>query len=150
MRSLYDSKSPFWYSSFGTNVDLSKVDSNLVDGRVNGMIKPRGTKAKQRKPKVAAPAPRSSRVSKSGGEQASSKVGKAQRGNSGPANDAGARRRNEPETLPLALAGRWVAWSGDGLRIIGSGATLVDAEEAAANAGETEPIFERAAGRLRR
>jgi hypothetical protein len=129
---------------------LGKADSNLVDGGVNGMIKPRGTKAKPRKSKVEAPGPRSKRASKSGDEQASSKDAKVGRGISEAFDGADYDLSEIPETIPLALAGRWVAWSGDGLRIIGSGATLLDAEEAAANAGETEPIFERAAGRLRR
>jgi hypothetical protein len=44
------------------------------------------------------------------------------------------------------LAGRWIAWSADGLRIIGSGATLKEAEEVASAAGELDPIFEVAPG----
>jgi hypothetical protein len=53
-------------------------------------------------------------------------------------------------SLPLELAGRWVAWSSDGLRIIGSGKTLEEAEAVAAAAGEDDPIFEVAMGGLRR
>jgi hypothetical protein len=70
--------------------------------------------------------------------------------------DPGNRRRAEvdkskvPQSMPLALAGRWVAWSSDGLRIIGSGKTLEEAEAAAAAAGEEDPMFERAMGGLRR
>jgi hypothetical protein len=114
------------------------------------MIKPRGTKAEPRKPKVEAPGPRSKRLSTSGGEQASSKDAMVGHGISEAFDGAGYDLSEIPEAVPLALAGRWIAWSADGLRIIGSGATLLDAEEAAANAGETEPIFERAAGKLRR
>jgi hypothetical protein len=55
-----------------------------------------------------------------------------------------------PQSIPRALAGCWVAWSADGLSIVGSGTTLQDAAEAAMTAGETDPIFERAAGVLRR
>jgi hypothetical protein len=55
-----------------------------------------------------------------------------------------------PQSMPLELAGRWVAWSSDGLRIIGSGTTLEEAVAVAAAAGEEDPIFERAMGGLRR
>ncbi len=54
-----------------------------------------------------------------------------------------------PQSMPMELAGRWVAWSSDGLRIIGSGKTLEEAEAAACAAGEEDPIFERALGGLR-
>jgi hypothetical protein len=53
---------------------------------------------------------------------------------------------NEPQSMPIELAGRWVAWSADGLRIIGSGKTLEEAEAAASAAGEPDPIFEVAPG----
>ncbi|HKI17721.1 MAG TPA: hypothetical protein VKA15_07560 [Isosphaeraceae bacterium] len=55
-----------------------------------------------------------------------------------------------PQSIPRALAGCWVAWSADGLSIVGSGTTLQDAAEAATTAGETDPIFERATGVIRR
>ncbi len=55
-----------------------------------------------------------------------------------------------PQSMPLELAGRWVAWSSDGLRIIGSGKTLEEAEAVATTAGEDDPIFEVAMGGLRR
>ena len=55
-----------------------------------------------------------------------------------------------PQSMPLALAGRWVAWSSDGLRIIGSGKTLEEAEAVATAAGEEDPIFEVSPGGLRR
>jgi hypothetical protein len=56
---------------------------------------------------------------------------------------------NEAESIPRELAGRWIAWSGDGLRIIGSGTTLKEAEVAASAAGDPHAIFERASGVLR-
>jgi hypothetical protein len=55
-----------------------------------------------------------------------------------------------PQSMPLELAGRSVAWSADGLWIIGSGKTLEEAEAAASAAGEEDPIFERALGGVRR
>lgn len=55
-----------------------------------------------------------------------------------------------PEVLPLWLAGHWVAWSGDGQRIVAYARKLVEAEELAHAVGEPEPILERhpGAGRL--
>jgi hypothetical protein len=50
---------------------------------------------------------------------------------------------DEPEVLPLALVGKWVAWSSDGLRIVASAETLEEAERLAAEAGEPEPILHR-------
>ena len=55
----------------------------------------------------------------------------------------------EPEILPLSLAGKWVAWSSDGMRIVAAGETIDEAERLAAEAGEPEPIFERHPGRAR-
>jgi hypothetical protein len=52
----------------------------------------------------------------------------------------------EPESVPVTMAGRWIAWSADGLRIVGSGATLKKATAAAEAAGESDPIFERVGG----
>jgi hypothetical protein len=57
---------------------------------------------------------------------------------------------DEPQSMPMELAGRWVAWSADGLRIIGSGKTLEEAEAVASAAGEHDAIFEIAPGGLRR
>jgi len=45
--------------------------------------------------------------------------------------------------VPLELAGKWVAWSLDGSRIIAHGETLDACEEAANRAGETELRFEK-------
>ena len=55
----------------------------------------------------------------------------------------------EPEVLPLALAGNWIAWSGDGLRIVAYAPELVEAEELAHAAGEPEPIMQRHPGAYR-
>jgi hypothetical protein len=38
-----------------------------------------------------------------------------------------------PETIPADLAGRWVAWSPDGLKILGHGATIAEARSSAGN-----------------
>jgi hypothetical protein len=57
---------------------------------------------------------------------------------------------DEPQSMPMELAGRWVAWSADGLRILGSGKTLEEAEAVASAAGEHDAIFEVAPGGLRR
>ena len=43
---------------------------------------------------------------------------------------------DEPDGLPLALLGRWVAWSSDGMRILASAETSDEA-------GEPEPILHR-------
>jgi hypothetical protein len=57
--------------------------------------------------------------------------------------------RKKPEVLPLSLAGKWVAWSSDGMRIVAAGDTIVEAERLAAEAGEPKPILERHPGRAR-
>jgi hypothetical protein len=56
----------------------------------------------------------------------------------------GRDRAQEPETIPRELAGRWIAWSANGLRSIGSGKTFQEAVEAASAAGDPDAIFERA------
>jgi hypothetical protein len=48
----------------------------------------------------------------------------------------------ESEIVPMATAGRWVAWSSDGMRILAVADTIEDAERQAATAGETEPFLE--------
>lgn len=50
---------------------------------------------------------------------------------------------DEPDDLPLALLGRWVAWSSDGMRILASAETSDEAESLAIEAGEPEPILHR-------
>lgn len=55
----------------------------------------------------------------------------------------------EPEILPLSLAGKWVAWSSDGMRIVASAVTSEEAERLAIAAGEPEPILQPHPGRYR-
>lgn len=114
------------------------------------MIKPQGPKAKRRKPRpdVAGAPPK--RIHKSDGEAAPVKVEKTSRSSAGRTYRPEVDQSDEPEAIPRSLAGRWIAWSSDGMRIIGSGMTLNDAEEAASRAGESEPILERAGGMVRR
>lgn len=57
-------------------------------------------------------------------------------------------RPRHPQSVPLELAGRWLAWSADGYRIIASGKTLKEVEDAAAAVGEDDPIFEVAPGKF--
>jgi hypothetical protein len=38
-----------------------------------------------------------------------------------------------PQTVPAELAGRWIAWSPDRLRILGHGATISEAKASAGN-----------------
>ncbi len=58
-------------------------------------------------------------------------------------------KAEEPEILPLSLAGKWVAWSSDGMRIVAAASTIEEAERLAADAGEPEPIMELHPGRCR-
>jgi hypothetical protein len=44
-------------------------------------------------------------------------------------------RRAEVPRIPRAYAGKWVAWSADGRRIVAVGETFEACEEAAAHAG---------------
>jgi hypothetical protein len=57
--------------------------------------------------------------------------------------------QQEPETLPLSLLGKWVAWSSDGMRIVAAAETSVEAERLAIEAGEPEPILQPHPGRYR-
>jgi len=52
-------------------------------------------------------------------------------------------QEDEPEIVPLAYVGRWVAWSSDGMRIIAVADELDEAYRLAAEAGEPEPMMER-------
>ena len=47
----------------------------------------------------------------------------------------------EPEIVPLAYVGKWVAWSSDGMHILAAAETIEEAERLAAEAGESEPIM---------
>ncbi len=44
-------------------------------------------------------------------------------------------------TVPHNYAGQWIAWNPQGTRIVASGRTLREATQAAAAAGETQPVF---------
>ena len=46
----------------------------------------------------------------------------------------------EPDTLPLSLVGKWVAWSSDGMKIMASAETREESERLAIEAGEPDPI----------
>jgi hypothetical protein len=48
----------------------------------------------------------------------------------------------EPEVVPRHLAGMWIAWSPDGMRIIASAPTLEDVMVAARQAGEPDPLVD--------
>ena len=47
-----------------------------------------------------------------------------------------------PESVPLAYAGKWLAWSADGLKIVAVAETLKQVIAAAERAGEPDPIVE--------
>jgi hypothetical protein len=49
----------------------------------------------------------------------------------------------EPEIVPLADVGKWIAWSSDGMRILGAADTIEEAERLAQKSGEANPILER-------
>jgi hypothetical protein len=49
----------------------------------------------------------------------------------------------QPEVVPLAYVGRWIAWSADGMRILAVADTIDDVKSLALEAGESEPILER-------
>src|SRR5260370_41643486 len=46
--------------------------------------------------------------------------------------------------VPIEYAGKWIAWNQEGTRIVASGQTLQEAIEAAAKAGESDPILGKA------
>jgi hypothetical protein len=53
---------------------------------------------------------------------------------------------NEPRfsatpAVPLEYAGLWIAWDYQGTRIVASGRTIEEVMKAAADAGETRPVF---------
>jgi hypothetical protein len=49
----------------------------------------------------------------------------------------------ERPVVPLALGGKWIAWSFDGSRIVAHGESLDECEAAAVKAGEKRPRFEK-------
>ena len=50
-------------------------------------------------------------------------------------------RFSVPRIVPREYAGLWIAWNYEGTRIVASGRTIDEAAEAAAVAGETQPVF---------
>jgi hypothetical protein len=50
----------------------------------------------------------------------------------------------ERPVVPLEYAGKWIAWSKDGTRIVASGRTVQEVVDAAARAGESGATFEKA------
>ncbi len=50
----------------------------------------------------------------------------------------------EPQTIPLELGGKWIAWSSDCLRIVAHGDTLGEVKDEAKRAGEEDPCFQKA------
>ena len=51
-------------------------------------------------------------------------------------NPSGSRTKaGRPQTVSLEYAGKWVAWSPDGLRIVASGVSFATCERAAVAAG---------------
>jgi hypothetical protein len=54
--------------------------------------------------------------------------------------------RGRSDDIAMVLrkySGKWIAWDHAARRILGSGTTLVEAERAAAKAGESRPILEK-------
>ena len=45
--------------------------------------------------------------------------------------------------VPLEYAGMWIAWNNERTRIIASGRTVEEVVKAAAEAGETDPMFDK-------
>ena len=45
--------------------------------------------------------------------------------------------------VPLEFAGKWIAWNHEGTRIVASARTFQEAKDAAAAAGESDPILEK-------
>ena len=50
----------------------------------------------------------------------------------------------ESPIVPLEYAGKWIAWTHEHTRIIASGRTFQEANDAAKAAGEADPIFAKA------
>lgn len=51
-------------------------------------------------------------------------------------------KTSQPQTIPLAYAGKWIAWIPDGMRIVAVGDTFALCESAAALAGFPEVAVE--------
>lgn len=57
--------------------------------------------------------------------------------------------RQQPPSVPLEYAGRWIAWDHDGMRIVATGRTFAEAREAAIKAGEPDPLLGKAPAGMR-
>jgi hypothetical protein len=49
-----------------------------------------------------------------------------------------------PPIVPIELCGKWIAWDHARTKIVGSGATLSEAREAANKVGESRPYLTKA------
>jgi hypothetical protein len=47
----------------------------------------------------------------------------------------------ESPIVPIEYAGQWIAWNAAGTQIVASGRTVQEVVQAAAAAGETQPVF---------
>ena len=51
--------------------------------------------------------------------------------------------REEPQAVTAEYSGKWIAWNEAQTRIVASGETLDEAEEAAQKAGIEQPVMEK-------
>jgi len=49
----------------------------------------------------------------------------------------------KPEAVPASMAGRYVVWSADGLRMIGHGRTIAEAREMAGSPGDARLVIQK-------
>jgi hypothetical protein len=47
----------------------------------------------------------------------------------------------ESPIVPIEYAGQWIAWNAEGTQIVASGRTIQEVVQAAAAAGEKQPVF---------
>jgi hypothetical protein len=47
----------------------------------------------------------------------------------------------ESPVVPIDYSGQWIAWNSQGTHIVASGRTIQEAAQAAAAAGELQPVF---------
>jgi hypothetical protein len=48
-----------------------------------------------------------------------------------------------PKAAPVEFAGQWVAWNREQTEIVGHGRTWMEARQAAADAGVTDPVLQK-------
>lgn len=53
------------------------------------------------------------------------------------------RKKEAVAAVPAKYAGKWVAWSGDGITIVASGNTIREAREGAKKKGEEKPWLDK-------